>query len=196
MLRIRALTDELADANRRLAELADLDGLTGIANRRRFDQLLSAEFNRAERYARPLSVTMIDIDHFKRVNDTYGHPVGDRVIRAVAQTIAETLRQSDRVARLGGEEFGIVTPEVTPAGALALGERLRKRIEELTIKGDTAIDGGFTSVTVTVSIGIAAWDGRQPSEAAQLLKRADEAMYRAKESGRNRAILVLVTSGE
>jgi diguanylate cyclase (GGDEF)-like protein len=187
MLRIRTLTDQLDAANRRLAELADTDGLTGIANRRRFDQVYAIEHERADRYKRPLSLAMVDIDHFKKVNDTYGHAIGDVALKAVARALAETIRQSDYVARLGGEEFGIVAPEVGPAGGLALGERLRKRVEALTVADEQG-----KQFPVTISVGVVAWDGQLKTQQDALLKHADDALYQAKQSGRNRVHLAVI----
>jgi two-component system cell cycle response regulator len=181
MLRIKSLTDALDAANRRLSELADIDGLTQVANRRRVEEWLHAEFERAKRYRRPMVVQLLDIDHFKRVNDTHGHAVGDAVLRTVAQALAATVRQSDHVGRWGGEEFLVVAPEVDRAGAIALGERLRRRVEQQTV----AVEGG---VGATVSIGVVAWDGCAETTAAALVKSADEALYEAKAAGRNRVI--------
>jgi len=185
MLRIKTLTDQLDAANRRLAELAETDGLTQIANRRRFDQVLDIEHERAWRYQRPLSLLMVDIDHFKKINDTHGHAVGDVALKAVAAALAETIRLSDHVARLGGEEFGIVAPEVGPSGGLALGERLRRRVEALTVTSDHG------SVPVTISVGVAAWDGLLKLDRDALCKQADDALYQAKQSGRNRVALTV-----
>jgi diguanylate cyclase (GGDEF)-like protein len=186
MLRIKVLTDQLDAANRRLAELADTDGLTQIANRRRFDQLLKIEHERADRYHRPLSLAVVDIDFFKKINDTHGHAAGDEALKAVARVLAETIRQSDYVARLGGEEFGVIAPEVGPAGGLTLGERLRKRVEHLPIESEGV------ALTVTISVGVVAWDGIARIESAALLKQADDALYQAKEHGRNRVVLTIV----
>ncbi len=183
MLRIKTLTDALDDANRRLAELADTDPLTGIANRRRFETLFIAEYERSGRYHRPLSYLMVDIDHFKLVNDTHGHPVGDRVLRAVADGLVETLRQSDQMGRVGGEEFAIIAPEVSTSGALALGERLRRRIEQLELPVEDYI------LRVTISVGAVAWDGVASVDMGAIVKRADDALYQAKRNGRNRVTL-------
>jgi diguanylate cyclase (GGDEF)-like protein len=183
MLRIKSLTDALDVANRRLAELADTDALTGLANRRRFDTMCAGEHERALRYQRPLSVLMIDIDHFKRVNDTWGHSVGDQVIQQVAQVLGVTVRQSDHVGRVGGEEFCVLAPEVSGAGALALGERLRRGVERLRI--DPVGE-------VTVSVGATAWDGMGNHAMGELLQQADQALYQAKESGRNRVTLAMI----
>ncbi len=183
MLRIKSLTDALDAANRRLSELAETDSLTGVANRRGFDALFAREHERAQRYRRPLAVLMVDIDHFKAVNDHHGHATGDAVLRAAALALAETVRQSDHVGRLGGEEFAVLAPEVGPAGGLALAERLRRKIAEL----DVPTDAG--AIRVTVSVGCVAWDGQGRQEMDELLKQADAALYQAKETGRNRSIL-------
>jgi diguanylate cyclase (GGDEF)-like protein len=190
MLRIKILTDQLDAANRRLAELADTDGLTGLANRRRFDQVLQVEHERADRYKRPLSLAIVDIDHFKKINDTHGHAIGDTALKAVARALAETIRQSDHVARMGGEEFGVVAPEVGPAGGLALGERLRKRVEGL------AVDGTDGPMVITISVGVVAWDGNLKLAQEALLKQADDALYQAKTSGRNRVALSVMRASE
>ena len=186
MLRIRRLTEQLDAANKRLGELAHTDQLTGLANRRRFEQLFASEHERARRHHRPLAVLTLDIDHFKAVNDTYGHAVGDEVLKAVARSVAKTLRQTDWIARTGGEEFVVLAPESNPAGAVALGERLRRRVEGLTI------DSGGVQLAKTISIGVAAWDGSGPVTADALLSASDDALYQAKEKGRNRVVLSLV----
>jgi two-component system, cell cycle response regulator len=186
MLRIKSLTDALEVANRRLEELADTDGLTGVANRRKFDKLLASEHERASRYRRPLSVAMVDIDHFKKVNDVHGHAVGDAALKAVAIALAETIRQSDYLGRIGGEEFGVIAPEVGPAGGLALGERLRRRVEQLVIPTEAE------ALKPTISIGVLAWDGIAASDRDGLLKQADDALYQAKQNGRNRVILTVL----
>ncbi|MSP59766.1 MAG: diguanylate cyclase [Myxococcales bacterium] len=186
MIRIRALTEALDAANRRLAELADTDALTGIANRRRFDQLIATEFERCQRYQRPLSVLTLDIDHFKKVNDTHGHAIGDDVLKVVAGVVAKSLRTSDHMARTGGEEFVVLAPESNPSGALALGERLRRRVEGLSV----ATPSG--SLQVTISVGVVAWDGVGVIDSPGLLKASDDALYQAKEKGRNRVVLALV----
>jgi two-component system, cell cycle response regulator len=178
MLRIKALTDQLDAANRRLAELADLDGLTQIANRRRVEEYLKAEHERSRRYNRWLSVLLIDIDFFKRVNDTKGHGAGDGVLRVVARALAASLRQTDRVGRWGGEEFLVVAPEVDPTGAAALGERLRKIVAAQSAANEPHI-------AATISTGALAWDGRAACDPAALVARADEALYAAKDAGRN-----------
>jgi two-component system cell cycle response regulator len=186
MMRIRRLTEALDAANRRLADLAHTDALTGLANRRRFEELLATEHDRARRYKRHLAVLTLDIDHFKDVNDTHGHAAGDDVLRVIAGVVDEALRQTDEIARTGGEEFVVLAPESNPAGALALAERLRKRVEA------AVIETSGVRLNKTVSIGVAVWDGGGEVDAATLLKHSDEALYQAKEKGRNRAVLALV----
>jgi diguanylate cyclase (GGDEF)-like protein len=183
MLRIKALTDALEAAKRRLAELAETDALTGLPNRRSFDLVHAAELERARRYRRPLSLLVIDVDHFKRINDARGHPAGDEVLRAVAEALAASVRRSDRVCRYGGEEFVVVAPETIGDGAGQLGERLRAVVAGLVvpIAGDP--------VRVTVSVGVATWDVTDPRpDGTALLARADQALYEAKQTGRDRVV--------
>lgn len=180
MLRIKSLTDALDDANRRLAELATTDVLTQIPNRRFVEDALRSECERARRYRRSLAVYLLDIDFFKRINDTHGHGVGDVVLKQVAQTVARTLRQTDRVGRWGGEEFCVVAPEVDARATATLGERLRRAVE---LHAPTA------GVNPTVSVGGAIYTGEGVCEPAELVARADAALYRAKHAGRNRVEL-------
>ena len=153
---------------------AMIDGLTGLWNRRYFDQRLSSELASCQRHGRVLSCIMADIDRFKQVNDNYGHPAGDAVIRAVAEVIRTVCRSEDVACRHGGEEFAILCPDVSAAGAAVLAERLRSAVEAapLTIPG----------LRVTCSFGVSESAAR-PDE---LVSRADAALYRAKRSGRNR----------
>lgn len=186
MLRIKSLTDALDLANRRLAELAETDSLTGVPNRRRVEQVLASEFERAQRYRRPLTTMMADIDHFKSINDTLGHAAGDEALKQVARELNLTLRQSDQLGRFGGEEFLIVAPEVGPTGAMALAERLRRRVEERVRAGGKI---------VTISIGVMAWDGTGDVQIAELVRVADQALYDAKRGGRNRVQLTVLRPG-
>lgn len=164
-------------AELRLEELASTDQLTGLSNRRQFFAWLEDEARRAERFGRPLCVAMVDVDHFKKVNDTYGHGVGDRVLAAVAQTLRDSVRAVDRVARVGGEEFAILFPETRVEAAAAILERIR---EAVAAEKMTAGEGSFS---VTVSCGVAQ---RQSGESGEeLLSRADDALYAAKAAGRN-----------
>jgi diguanylate cyclase (GGDEF)-like protein/PAS domain S-box-containing protein len=168
-----------------LKRLATTDSLTGARNRRFFMSVADEEMRRARRYNRPLAMLMMDIDHFKAVNDTHGHPTGDETLRAVTRACISILRENDRFGRLGGEEFAAILPETTSEAALEVAERLRVRIAgvEVPVPGNTD-----QTLSVTVSIGVAT---RIPGDADMqpLLQRADKALYAAKTAGRNRVIL-------
>jgi diguanylate cyclase (GGDEF)-like protein len=168
-----------------LERLATRDGLTGIPNRRSFDERLVAEARRGARGQAPLSLLMIDIDCFKLYNDTHGHQKGDECLRAVAETIAKALwRAGDFAARYGGEEFAVIMPDTPLAGAAQIAERLRAAVEELDIGHAASVAGAC----VTVSVGGVVADAPYlPPE--QLLACADAALYRAKRDGRNRACI-------
>ncbi|WP_426954364.1 diguanylate cyclase [Muricoccus radiodurans] len=170
----------------RMAELATTDGLTGLANRRRFDEVLALEWQRAAREGQSLAVILLDVDRFKLFNDTYGHLLGDDVLVRVAQAISAAVRRpSDVPARYGGEEFAVILPNTVGAGALDVAERVQRFIRDLGIVHD-ANEGGI----VTVSIGVAAVylaSGSIP-DTAMLLKAADAALYEAKRTGRNRVV--------
>ncbi|MDP9799737.1 diguanylate cyclase (GGDEF)-like protein [Catenuloplanes nepalensis] len=174
-------TRELEEANARLEQLAVTDPLTGLTNRRRLDSLLAAEWRRAARPRHPLSVAMIDIDHFKGYNDHYGHQGGDRCLATVAATVAEHVRSTDHVARYGGEEFCIILPETPLADALVVAERVRSAVEALREPHALSPHG-----IVTVSIGVAAALPHPDRDVDSLVKRADECLYAAKRAGRNR----------
>ena len=167
-----------------LCDLSSRDALTGLANRRQFEIALAREIDRVARAGEPALVLMIDIDHFKRVNDTYGHPAGDRVLQVVALRLLDCVRPMDTVARYGGEEFAIILPNCPPAFGLAVAERIRRRVEQQTV----SIDGGAT-ISVTISLGGAFAPQWVRSTAALWLARADEQLYRAKAEGRNLACL-------
>lgn len=179
MLRIRELTTRLRDANRRLETLALTDALTGLANRRAATEALGREYSRAVRYDQEMSVLILDIDHFKSVNDTYGHDAGDRCLRTLAALLEHECRDSDHCARFGGEEFLVVAPETGRSGAEAMAERIRARVEQISRRGE------FGPANVTVSIGTATLSASDAS-AQGLVKRADEYLYAAKHEGRNR----------
>jgi diguanylate cyclase (GGDEF)-like protein len=159
--------------------LATTDGLTGLLNRRTFNAQLQRRLREAQRYNRPLSLLLLDIDHFKKVNDTHGHPAGDAVLRGVAQLAQKQARETDMVARYGGEEIALILPETDGRGAHAIGERIRKGVAAAAHPTQQG------NLRVTVSIGVATWPG-SPPEAEGLLQAADKALYRAKEGGRNR----------
>ncbi len=178
------LTARLRDREERLREVARTDPLTGVANRRRFLEALTLEFERAQRYGGELSCVMLDLDHFKSINDRHGHAVGDRVLVAAAGAFRESLRTADVIARWGGEEFVLLLPQTSVAGALAVAERCRRTLEEVAI----AVDGH--AVRVTVSVGLAAFPGERIESWDALLRSADEALYQAKNLGRNRVVSV------
>jgi two-component system, cell cycle response regulator len=170
----RLMVQPLARHNRTLRDLADTDGLTQVPNRRAFDDHLANALQDARDSGAALSVLMLDIDHFKQVNDSFGHASGDGVLRALGRELPRQLRTSDLFARLGGEEFGVVLAGVLRADAHRLAEALRTRCAKL--------DVGIGR-PVTISVGVAQWDGTE--SAARLMQRCDAALYDAKASGRN-----------
>jgi diguanylate cyclase (GGDEF)-like protein len=175
-------TKELQDANARLERLAVTDGLTGVFNHRRFQEQLQAEILRSDRHKRPLSVLMIDVDFFKKVNDALGHPAGDELLRRLAEVLSADLRQTDLIARYGGEEFAVLLPETSKTEAVQVAERMRQAVES-QLNGE----GAKWPVRITVSIGVATFPEEGPS-GEQVLVAADQAMYVAKRQGRNRVI--------
>lgn len=178
--KIKALQEELRETNRRLEELSNTDDLTKLYNRRYFMELFELEFQRAQRYEARLSFVMIDIDHFKRFNDTCGHLMGDRILFEVAQIMRENLRVHDIVGRYGGEEFALLMPETDAKGALVVAERYRKRVEEfIHIEGDR-------DLRVTISLGVASYPRNNIKSVDDLIRQADSALYKAKNNGRNR----------
>ncbi len=180
------LTRKLDEANRELTRLSAVDGLTGIANRRCFDETLRREWKRASRGGLPISLLVGDVDSFKQFNDGYGHQVGDECLKAVASTLAQKLRRPiDLIARYGGEEFAAVLPETTLDGALAVAEAMREGVEALAIAHQYSV---VELKRVTISIGVASVipDRGDDYGFPALLKFADEALYLAKNKGRNR----------
>ncbi|NYZ15933.1 diguanylate cyclase [Azospirillum sp. RWY-5-1] len=180
--RVAERTRALAEANGKLERLATLDVLTEVWNRRHFMELAAAEFARARRHGRLLSVFLIDLDHFKAVNDSYGHAAGDEALRTVVTCARDALRNSDLIARFGGEEFVVLLPETDLAGAAAVAERVR-----LAIAAKTFTFGPHT-LTITASIGVAEREEGEPT-VERTLMRADAALYDAKLAGRNRVVL-------
>lgn len=176
-LQLKETREQLEEVNR-LAELrADTDGLTGLYNHVYLMNTLDREMAVALRYSTPLSIVMIDIDYFKKFNDTYGHQTGDDVLRKVAELVRATLRQTDTAGRYGGEEFMLVLPQTNHAGAMQMAERLRSLIESTPFTTE--------NLKVTISAGVAELSGQKPVELIQL---ADDRMYEAKRNGRNRVV--------
>ncbi len=179
--KLKLLQDELREKNAQLEDLSVTDALTGLANRRRLMTRLEEEVQRARRFRTPLSVVMIDIDHFKQVNDTHGHAMGDEVLRNIGTLLKAGVRATDLAARYGGEELTLVLPHTDAPGAFLVAEGLRQKFADL----EHHLDG--VSLNKTASMGVATRDGQtEVPSAEELLKHADEALYRAKQGGRNR----------
>ena len=165
-----------------LAKLATTDELTGISNRRHFVDVGRREIDRCSRYGRRMSLLYIDIDHFKRVNDTWGHPAGDIVLKELAREISGILRRQDTVARIGGEEYAVILPETEAKTAFAVGESLRLAIEQSRTRVSEKAE-----IKYTLSIGVATLTGEEDSLDA-MMQRADAALYQAKKNGRNQVV--------
>jgi len=178
------MTRRLSAANRELRRISSLDGLTGLANRRFFDKALDSEWRRARRMGHSLAVMMIDIDHFKKYNDHYGHLAGDDCLKKVAGVLEAGLqRAGDMVARYGGEEFVALMPATDTAQALELAQEMGRRVEEEAISHQASP----VAPVITVSLGVAAVVPQADGAPAQLVEAADQALYRSKEAGRNQA---------
>ena len=162
-----------------LAQTAHIDGLTGLWNRAHFDRRWSDEVSRAQRHRTPLSLAMIDVDHFKSINDTYGHPSGDAVLQGLARALQRECRQEDIACRYGGEEFALIMPQTGPEGGMTLCNRVRAALAAITWPR-------HPERAVTVSIGLAGSEGMAPGTAEEWLDAADRALYAAKQAGRNR----------
>lgn len=183
--RVRQRTADLDAANQRLEALSLTDALTGVANRRNFDAVLSIEWKRACRSGDPLALILVDVDHFKAYNDTYGHQGGDACLRDVAAAMKQTVtRVSDLIARYGGEEFVVLLPSTTPDQANEIAERLRRAVEEVGLPHRTS----SAAEIVTISVGVATVTPTLDAAPADLVREADEALYRAKREGRNRVV--------
>lgn len=172
---LEKVNDQLKANEAKIRELMLTDPLTGVANRRHFEDRMKTEFLRVERYKNQLTIAIADIDLFKSINDTYGHDVGDHVIKAFANTLQSNLRQTDFIARIGGEEFVLILPETDIEGTLTLIERMRQELASKTIPG--------TDRVVTASFGVAAVLPKE--DPSNCLKRADKALYESKDKGRN-----------
>ena len=168
-----------AQYHEEIYRLMTVDGLTELHNKRFFSESLEKEISRAKRYERPFSLVLFDIDHFKKINDTYGHLAGDAVLRQLGALIRGRVRRDDVPARTGGEEFAVILPEVSCEGAVILADKLRRSVEDSTFRFEGTI------IPVTISLGVAEWDPNI-EDPAELVKRTDEKLYDAKRSGRNR----------
>jgi two-component system cell cycle response regulator len=189
MLRIKRLQDELDEKNRelevvnkKLRKLSITDGLTELFNHRHVHELLHEEFERSRRSGEPMAVVMLDLDRFKQVNDTYGHPTGDVILYETAEILRHTAREIDMTGRYGGEEFIVILPGATEDAANQFAERVRQRVAEHVYRDEA------TEVRMTVSSGVASFPSLDIDSPDMLVKRADEALYTAKETGRNRVI--------
>ncbi len=189
LLRIKKLQQDLGEREKELSEMNDkllhislTDGLTGVDNRRALEQRLHEMFEHSLRLHEPISVVMCDIDHFKMVNDTYGHAAGDVVLKQFADILREEAREIDRVGRYGGEEFLLLLPGTVLDAAATFAERLRQKVDAHTF----SFEGG--TLKRTVSFGVASWPHPRITGREGMLKAADDALYVAKESGRNRVI--------
>lgn len=178
-LRLRENQLEMIQLNKRLSKLASLDPLTEAYNRRHFLELGNTEFAKAQRFKRPLSVIMLDVDKFKNINDTYGHPTGDAALKQLTQLCQNAGRSSEIVGRFGGEEFVLCCPDTNPAGSMALAERLRIAIEESTLE----VDGKTLRYTASMGVTSIQDDDKNLND---MLRRADQLLYYSKENGRNR----------
>lgn len=176
--KLRQMTASLSARSETLEMEALTDGLTGTQNRRYFDDALREYIVEFRRIDKPVGLMILDLDHFKQVNDNHGHDIGDRVLRAVGSCLRDMTRYHDVVARLGGEEFAIVTPNMSADGLQKLAERIRDAIASLIIPT------GRGKLRVTTSVGLAIWDGKETAE--EFYRRADRQLYEAKRQGRNR----------
>lgn len=175
---LRQMTETLSARSETLEHAALTDGLTGMQNRRYFDDALAEYLSEFRRIDKPIGLIILDLDHFKQVNDTHGHDVGDAVLRSLANCLTQFTRYHDVVARLGGEEFAVVAPNLNIDSLHKLAERIRKAVSNLTIVS------GNVRLRVTASMGIAVWDRRESAE--EFYRRADKMLYQAKREGRNR----------
>ncbi|PLX81840.1 MAG: diguanylate cyclase response regulator, partial [Desulfuromonas sp.] len=182
-LKLKRLQDDLKAQNLKLEKLSNIDPLTEIANRRALMRALESESQRSERRGHPLSLLMVDIDHFKKINDRFGHQQGDLVLKAVAGAINDGLRDYDLAARFGGEEFTLMLPETDLARAAQVAERVRAKIAGLRL------GGRLGSLQVTVSLGVASRPSPDIQNVDDLIRIADDALYEAKQEGRNRVVV-------
>ncbi|EKF20846.1 GGDEF domain-containing protein [Nitratireductor pacificus] len=176
--KLRAMTESLSARSESLQYAALTDSLTGTQNRRFFDDALREYLQEFGRIEKPVGLMVLDLDHFKQVNDTHGHDMGDEVLREVARCLKDMTRYHDVVSRMGGEEFAIVAPNMSHDALVKLAERIRKAVSSLVI------DAGNVRIRVTISVGLSIWNGRESAE--EFFRRADKMLYEAKRLGRNR----------
>jgi len=179
-LKIKTLQDHLKESNQRLLEMSQVDPLTGLYNRRHMMTTLEAELDRSNRISSPFALVMVDLDHFKKVNDTYGHQQGDVVLKSISWEIQEQLRQYDSASRFGGEEFVLLLPETSLDEAVNVAERLRQVISNIQFTGSV------TDLKMTASLGVTAIPHQKINTTEDLIRQADVALYQAKNNGRNR----------
>jgi diguanylate cyclase (GGDEF)-like protein len=176
--KLRAMAATLSERSQTFEQAALTDALTGMQNRRYFDEALNEYLKEFERIKRPVGLMIIDLDHFKHINDTHGHDTGDEVLRAVAECLKDMTRYHDIVARLGGEEFAVVAPNMNIDHLMRFAERIRRAIAAAPVSRAKA------KLRVTASMGLAVWNGHEDAES--LFRRADQNLYEAKRGGRNR----------
>ncbi len=179
--RIRAVL-RLERLLRLLSERAEIDGLTGLGNRLQFNRRFIQELSENQRFGHPISLAIFDADHFKKVNDTFGHPAGDDVLVGIGKIICASCRQSDVPCRFGGEEFALIMPNTAAGDALNVCERVRRTLE-------STVWPRHPEHTVTISVGVAGFEGATSLSVEQIVERADKALYEAKRAGRNRVVL-------
>jgi diguanylate cyclase (GGDEF)-like protein len=192
--RLVEVAAELRESGVELERLATVDPLIGVLNRRAFFERLEAEVRRSLRYGHHLSALMIDLDHFKELNDRYGHAAGDRVLVEIGRCIVNNLRGSDVVGRYGGEELAVFLPETAPADGRLVAEKLRAEIEGLSIKADIDGSSNTASMRATISVGVATLPDLSITDGQDLIRFADKALYIAKREGRNRVSVALQTA--
>lgn len=183
MLRIKLLQDKIVSKRQELEALSITDELTGLLNHRAMQARLRDEFARAQRYNDPLSVIMIDVDYFKRINDTHGHVTGDKALEKLGKILRKSVREIDIVARYGGDEFLVILPQTHFAGALTVGERMLRNTH-----GET-ITTGTETIQLTISVGVAFFPNKSVHTVEELVQFADQALYQAKHEGRDRICL-------
>jgi diguanylate cyclase (GGDEF)-like protein len=184
--KIQRAQAELEVSHSRLSEIAHLDALTGVSNRRKFDQFFSMEWGRARRSRQPLSLLLIDIDHFKHINDTYGHQAGDECLCRIAAVLSASLtRPADHIARYGGDEFAVILPETGSLGASTVACRMHASLSNVAVRDS----GAGAGLMITLSVGVATWNAEEDSSPDELIYAADRALYAAKDKGRDRVEL-------